>query len=917
MFKQRMRRNLLLRLSTLLLAAILFISVFPGQIIRAAAADSGEVQETAKPVFTVDENGKLTKVEGLEESITKIEIPQTVTSIGKGVFQGLDHVEEIIIPKSVTSIGIYAFVSCKALKCVTIPGSVEAIVPGTFYDCPNLEKVIVLYGTKTVASNAVAECSKFAKLEVAPTVTGIDNAWASALADAGVSLELKIYAEDQGNIPTDKYEPLPEYSPVLFGYEVNDSGNVTINAYYGKKESATEGVPVSVTIPSTINGKDVTDITFPETGEGAFPNDYELKIEANASDKLAEWVIENQNEHDFATVPDKLQSISVKALLGTEEVADVANIMALKTEGNTIQLLPGNTFYYWKGTVTEPTPPISISAIPKIDAENKKGYLFTGWDLTVNGESAKDKYIDDANLPETMLTIPPEDTSITLTAKFTEITNINDSLVRTPINNKSATCIVAYTGKADGTTVEPSLEIADSYKFAGITSPLPVTTIGYVEELDGVTYNGVVFRDRGLKELSIGSGIKSVLPQAFDEAFGLQKIVVRGRDIPNDAISIDSLSVNDYYSKDGVLFRKTADGVELVTYPRGITASTYTVPAEVTSIGAHAFKGCTYITSVSMGTAVKSIGDEAFAGCSNFNTVSLANVETVGANAFENCTSLVSAGMPNVKTINDNAFKGCSNLKTVEWSKVETVGQNAFEGTALTEVVFPGTITSIGDNAFKNCALTKVTVPNMNTTFGADVFPSETKVYGYVGSTAQTAYTDTNQFIPLNTEIGDGEEGGETQTGYQVVVASGSTDWVFISSIEKDGKTTTISEDSAESRQTYAPAGATVTVSVRRLEDGSELLDRVSVSSDFQASTEAALLSIDQIGPSDGNPIEEKSVLVMFSESQKANLKVNEIHMTFTMPATGGNVLISAGTKPAGSSGTPGTPEATPAPSAT
>ena len=50
------------------------------------------------------------------KEVTKIEIPSTITSIGKYQFSGFDNIAEIIIPSSVTSIGSYAFSNCTSLK---------------------------------------------------------------------------------------------------------------------------------------------------------------------------------------------------------------------------------------------------------------------------------------------------------------------------------------------------------------------------------------------------------------------------------------------------------------------------------------------------------------------------------------------------------------------------------------------------------------------------------------------------------------------------------------------------------------------------------------------------------------------------------------------------------------------------------
>ena len=70
------------------------------------------------------ENGVLVKHNGFA---TSVRIPDTVTIIGKYVFNHCENLAEILIPDSVTRIdqcGIYA---CKALKNLVVPASVTQI----------------------------------------------------------------------------------------------------------------------------------------------------------------------------------------------------------------------------------------------------------------------------------------------------------------------------------------------------------------------------------------------------------------------------------------------------------------------------------------------------------------------------------------------------------------------------------------------------------------------------------------------------------------------------------------------------------------------------------------------------------------------------------------------------------------------
>ena len=141
---------------------------------------------------------------------------------------------------------------------------------------------------------------------------------------------------------------------------------------------------------------------------------------------------------------------------------------------------------------------------------------------------------------------------------------------------------------------------------------------------------------------------------------------------------------------DGVLFRK-ADKA-LISYPAGISSSTYTIPQGITAIGDSAFSYCDSLTSVSIPDSVTAIGDEAFYSCSSLTSVNIPDsVTSIGDRAFSYCDSLTSVSIPDsVTAIGNRAFYYCD---------------------SLTSVSIPNSVTSIGDYAFGDCSNLTLTVP--------------------------------------------------------------------------------------------------------------------------------------------------------------------------------------------------------------
>jgi hypothetical protein len=68
-------------------------------------------------------------------------IPDSVTNIGDGAFEGCTGLTSITIPDSFTSICQWAFGNCTSLTSVTIPNSVTSIDDRAFYGCARLTSV--------------------------------------------------------------------------------------------------------------------------------------------------------------------------------------------------------------------------------------------------------------------------------------------------------------------------------------------------------------------------------------------------------------------------------------------------------------------------------------------------------------------------------------------------------------------------------------------------------------------------------------------------------------------------------------------------------------------------------------------------------------------------------------------------------
>lgn len=163
---------------------------------------------------------------------------------------------------------------------------------------------------------------------------------------------------------------------------------------------------------------------------------------------------------------------------------------------------------------------------------------------------------------------------------------------------------------------------------------------------------------------------------------------------------------------------------------KGCTALTsITIPATVTSvdnyIGKTAFVGCTAVTSLKWNTSIF-LSKNMTAPFTNIQSVVVNG--NIDSNAFKNCTKLTSVTLgSDVKSIGASAFEGCKQLQLVAGTPaLDGLGMSAFRGTSITNTSFlvNATITNIPQYCFADCrALTSsVTLPATVTGIGYGAF---------------------------------------------------------------------------------------------------------------------------------------------------------------------------------------------------
>lgn len=153
---------------------------------------------------------------GYAGSDTELILPEKYNNenyeIYRSSFQSCSNVTRIIIPNSVTSIGYHAFTYCYNLTSVTIGNSVTAIYDSAFAYCYSLTNVTIGNCVRYIGGNAFQDCTSLTSISIPYSVTAIGSYTFSGCTN------LTIYCEADGK-PNGWGISWNSGCPVVWGYK--------------------------------------------------------------------------------------------------------------------------------------------------------------------------------------------------------------------------------------------------------------------------------------------------------------------------------------------------------------------------------------------------------------------------------------------------------------------------------------------------------------------------------------------------------------------------------------------------------------------------------------------------------------------------------------------------------------------------
>ena len=563
--------------------------------------------------------------------------------------------------------------------------------------------------------------------------TGPNGSGLKLTDDSGKSLNNWIIAED-----TKIY---PAFAAGVLDFIPNSNGTWTVTS------GPAIGIVSHVVVPQTYQGKPVTVIK-----ENAFQKNATMKSISIPS------TIEVIGVGAFETVY-YLENIDIREIEGTINLIYSSYDGALiKNDLGTIYLefvprMKAGTFTIPEGVSSirnkafQDTPLIEKVIISKDVTSIAEQAFFNCAKLTeieFIGGGEKELTIADGAFTNTpvlkTIKFPARLANISIST-LDAVTTLEEIFVEDGGKNYGSTNGILTNGAKDTLLYAPPLWEGE------LTIPVGVTAIGA---------NAFAGRE-GITSVTIPFWVTSIGNNAFANTTNLASVTIEGGKFEDLTIgeyafanskALTTLVINGGSSMD--------DGALIIgayAFANNAKLATPTIAenANLTTIGAYAFSGCSAISEVVIQKTTSTIGDKAYAQCSDIGSVTFAE----GANAkfgsfvFEGCQKLTSINLPSTISVFDGSvFAGCNNIaainvaagnpalssvdgilydgaqttvlycprvKVVDMTTlpatVTKIGTAAFQSNAsIVELVLPASITEIGEMAFENCTkLTSVT----------------------------------------------------------------------------------------------------------------------------------------------------------------------------------------------------------------
>lgn len=678
--------------------------------------------------------------------LTTVEIGNSVTSIGRLLFNECSNLESLTISSSVTNYGITPFVGCTGTVYVNgnVPAAtviisdyvsgafekslfenvvfgegVTSIGNNVFFDCPNLKSVSFPNGLTQIGTKAFYGCTGLGTLNLPNSLTRIDE-YAFSHCSSLTSLSIP------GSLTTIKnatFSGCTSLDSLFIQDGITQIGSSAFSNCSGLKVTSIPSSVTSITKGafSGCTGKLLLNCNIPSVSTASARWFADAKFDALEIGKdvttIGDYAFYQWTDLTSLSISNSVTNIGNNAFnsctaLSSVSIADGSTPLTLGYKSNPSSL---NSSYFYGLFSDCPLATLYLGRDLKYSTHSYDNYTGYGSPFEKRNKLTK-------------IQIGNHVTSIGNYAFMgcSGLTSINIPSSVTSIGSSAF----------DGCSAMMSLSIpssvtsigASAFKGCGgtlsINCNVPSSTEGCFY---GSNFNAV----------EIGQDVTSIGNNAFAACTSLTSLII---DDNSKALTFGYQNNPSNSSYNYGLFHDCP--LAELQLGRNLSYPASTSP----------FKGCNKLTSVEIGETVTSIGEKAFENCSGLATLTIpGNVTSIGNNAFNGCSSLTTLSITddskpltlgNRTSFYDDyehyygMFEYCPLTtlylgRKLTYSHVSPFGPNK----SLTDVEIGNNVSSIENSLFKDCtALESLFIPDCITSIGQSAFSGCTRLKTLTGA---------------------------------------------------------------------------------------------------------------------------------------------------------------------------------------
>ncbi len=589
--------------------------------------------------------------------IRKIDIPDSVTSIGRGAFaaSGLTGVP---LPPSLKLIEKETFRECEALTEVTIPEGVESIGESAFSGCAGLKHITVPGSVTDVGKDAFSGCTAFTSAGPAGGGYDFEFGWRDTVpyraCEGCTGLTEVVIPAPVRAIGSAAFPAGETLTHVVLPGTIERLG-ISYNSFYGCTSLTTAGP-----LGSGCNVEYAWTEELPRDTLSSF--EYLTKVILDGFGTVTYLALEGMTQLTEVTVGESVSAIKGEAFKNCAQL--------------TLVRLPDSLMSLGKG---------AFEGCPAITTAGPAGSgcsLELGWKEKIPDDVFRGcDYLESVIIPEGVKAIG--------------------------------------SGAFGGCGNMAVAVLPGSLRDIGSSAFSRCKALEHIKMPEGLeAIEAAAFAGAGLKEVTVPEGVEVIAASTFSGCAALEKAVLPAS-LTSIEISAFSgcpiTSAGPAGSGCGIIYGWSGAVPDKAFYNVAFL-DRIVLPKDLRSIGAEAFYGNKALETIELPEGLEEIGRAAFFMCTALKGINVpASVTALPESAFERCSGLKAVHLnEGLVTIGRNAFSRCGSLEEIALpDSLREMGQGAFAGTGLKAVTIPEGVAVLEDYVLSGCdALESAVLPD-------------------------------------------------------------------------------------------------------------------------------------------------------------------------------------------------------------